>query len=43
MLAGVQDIKMRYCFAAIALWDTTFPSNRIALGGLSQNVRESLN
>ena len=40
MFAGVFDIKVRYCLTAIALWDTTFPSNRKAIFGLSQIVRD---
>ena len=38
-----QDIKKRYCLTIIALWDTTNPSNRIVIFGLSQIVGESLN
>jgi hypothetical protein len=33
-----QDIKKRYCLTIIALWDTTFPSNRIVIFGLYQIV-----
>jgi hypothetical protein len=43
MFAGVFDIKVRYRLTAIALWDTTFPSNRIAIFGFSRILRESLN
>ena len=43
MLAGVFDIKKRYCLTAIALWDTTFPSNRKAIFGWSQIVGDCPN
>jgi len=34
----VLEIKKRYCLTIIALWDTTFPSNRIVIFGLYQIV-----